>query len=237
MTQVDVKPARADDNDALLHALAHDLRAPVRSITQFAELLRRQLGEELDATAARMLDFLTGGAEQIECQLADLLTFNAAQPPMEQAQTVSLSEALQQALRNAELLSTTAGEALSRVELPHVLGDSQRLTALFSELLSNSVTFVQPDQPLQVRLSLERSEQTWMLRWTDAGVGLDPKFGDQIFTPFRRLCSWSQHRGSGLGLPTARRHAEAHGGELLLEHAEPNAGCTFLLRLPVIDEA
>jgi signal transduction histidine kinase len=127
-----------------------------------------------------------------------------------------------------------AGAKIEMTTLPAVKGSPARLQQLFGCLLSNSLKYRSPQEPLRVSVSAEReSEHVWRISVTDNGVGIAPQYHRSIFEPFQRLHG-RDVPGVGMGLALSRRIVEVHGGRLWVESAAAK-GSTFHFTLPAAD--
>jgi light-regulated signal transduction histidine kinase (bacteriophytochrome) len=116
-----------------------------------------------------------------------------------------------------------------RTKLPTVRGDALLLTALFQNLIGNSVKYRGEDPP-RVEISATRGSDQWLVTISDNGIGIDPKYGDRVFAIFQRLHLRDQYDGTGIGLAMCRKIVEFHGGRIWL--AEPvSRGATFRFTL------
>ena len=119
-------------------------------------------------------------------------------------------------------------------ELPEVQGDRRLLGATLQNLIGNALKFRGPDRPvvtIDATLTDGAAGDEWVITVTDNGIGVDPDYGEQIFTIFKRLHSKSEYPGTGIGLALSKKIVEFHGGRIWLEPTPP-PGATFKLALP-----
>ncbi|MDT4907748.1 MAG: hypothetical protein QOI69_989, partial [Pseudonocardiales bacterium] len=117
-----------------------------------------------------------------------------------------------------------------RTALPTVRGDASLLTALFQNLIGNSVKYRGEDTP-RVEISVARDARHWLFTITDNGIGVDPKYSDRIFAIFQRLHLRDEYGGTGIGLALCRKIVEFHGGQIWLD-AAGGSGAIFRFTLP-----
>ncbi|NLO81006.1 MAG: histidine kinase [Xanthomonadaceae bacterium] len=216
--------------DRFAYIVSHDLKAPLRSITGFSELLRRRLGQELPDEAQGYLEFIVDGSRQLQAMIDGLLEYSRAGAPLERPQPVALQPLLARVrMQYAAVLEETGG-TLECGSLPEVAGDSQRLLLLFQHLVGNALKF-RGTAPPQVRIGAERSGQEWLISVADNGSGIAPEQQQRVFEVFQRLHAREAYPGIGIGLPVCKRIVEAHGGRIWLE-STPAQGTTVLFTLP-----
>ncbi|GJM22728.1 MAG: hypothetical protein DHS20C15_26430 [Planctomycetota bacterium] len=230
-THPDVEES-AEEQGQLLRMLAHELRGSARTLTQFSQLLSERLGSSADESTTRMLGFLRDGGAQVRSVIDGLMEFEAARAPLESTQRLDITDVLELVLQGESELNERLMPQLELGPLAPVEANPERLTRCLRHLLHNAATYTQPDTEAHVRLEAVIDGEHWHLRCHDEGPGIAADAQERIWLPFRRLYSWAEHPGCGLGLLTARRHARAHGGELSLEHSTLGEGSTFLLSLP-----
>ncbi len=222
-----------EDLDAFVYVASHDLQEPVRNLVAFAALLRGDLGEELPEQAARDLVFITDAANRMRQLAADLLRLSRAGRCELNQQRVPLTDCVANALA---ALRTRTDEVNARVEkdtLPVVAGDATLLTQLYQNLIENALKYTAAESPL-VRLTAEKDGPLWTLGVLDNGIGVEPKFAELIFEPFRRLHGMAEFQGSGIGLSVCRKSVERMGGKIWVE-SELGNGSHFKFTLPPAD--
>lgn len=220
--------------DDFFYTALHDLKEPLRTLICYSTLLREDLGEDLSEAAAGDLKFITGAAQRMQRLLEDLLVFSRAGRKELKREQVDLGDCVQEALQGLRTQLNQTGAELRIADLPTVTGDHQSLTRLYQNLLSNAIKFSSktPNHPV-VELTAERKEEEWILGVRDSGIGIDPKYHQEIFSPFRRLHGVTEYEGTGVGLATCRKCIERHGGRIWVE-SEPGRGAWFRFALPAV---
>jgi len=217
---------------AFADALAHDLRAPLRSIENFAALLERRSGEVLDEASRDYLARIRAAATRMGTLLASLSELSAAQRAEPQLAPVDISLLAEWAL--AELADTHPQRQVQAVVQPGLVmhGDERLLRQLLQQLLRNAWAFTAgvADARIEVSGAAEAAGQRLAVR--DNGVGFDPRYAHKLFEPFQRLHVAEQGAGHGLGLAIAQAVATRHGGRVRGESA-PGTGTVFTFEWPV----
>ncbi len=114
--------------------------------------------------------------------------------------------------------------------LPTVMGDSDLISELFQNLVSNAIKFAS-DRPLEIHIGASRKEVGWEFYVKDNGIGIEPAHFKNIFRIFQRVEASGGRAGTGIGLANCKKIVEHHGGRIWVE-SEPNAGSTFFFTIP-----
>ena len=219
------------DLEQFAYVASHDLSEPLRKVTNFSQLLERQYADQLDDKARQYLNFMVDGAKRMQALINDLLDFSRVGRSNEHFVPVDLDVALARAVSNLEVPITEAQAVIEHDPLPSVPGEPSLLTVLLQNLIGNAVKYRSPDRPCRIRVSVQPHEGDWLLTVDDNGIGVDPEYGDRIFTIFQRLHLRDQYGGTGIGLALCRRIVEFHRGRIWLGE-KPEPGARFQLTLP-----
>ncbi|UBV41781.1 PAS domain-containing protein [Deinococcus taeanensis] len=219
--------------DAFSLSVSHDLRAPVRHMVGFLELLRRALGDELsgNAKAARYLEVVEGAAGRMHTLIDALLDFSRTGRAEVRTVPVNL-QALVGSVRTA-LAAETAGRHLTWVTgpLPDVQADAALLQQVLMNLLSNAVKYTRRTPQARIEVWAEEHPDGWVIQVRDNGAGFDPRYAEKLFGVFQRLHRAEDFEGSGVGLANVRRIVERHGGRVWAQ-GQVGGGATFAFSLP-----
>jgi|GEM_PF-1718202 len=213
------------DLESFAHVASHDLKAPLRTVSGLADLLREDCGQMLDEAGHEYLDLIQRGTSRMRRLLGDVLEFSSADRDI-QREEVELSAVVDEALA---MLDTSEAD-VSRDNLPTVYGDFAALTRVFANLIGNALKF-RGDQALRIELDAVQNGDAWEISIRDNGIGFTAEQASMIFAPFRRLHGRSRYEGSGLGLSIVQRVVEAHGGRVWAQ-GEPDVGAAFFVALP-----
>ena len=221
--------ALARQQELLAYGISHDLRAPLRAIDNFSALLQRQSGDHLDAAAQGHLQRIRDAAARMGALVESLLEFSRVERAELAEGPVDLS--LLAELSLAELRDDEPARTPEAHIAPGLVakGDEAQLRVLVRQVLRNAWCF-SPGDP-RIEMSGERDGETLRVAIRDYGRGFDMRYASKLFEPFQRLHGADEGSGSGLGLATAHRIVERHGGRLWA-HSEPGAGSTFFMELP-----
>lgn len=214
------------------YSIAHDLRAPLRQITGFSELLGRQLGAEVEPKAGHYLEVIQRASRRMDQLIKDVLSFSSVGLREMRMVRLDLNPILRSVL---EELQPECGDRSVRWQvgqLPQVVGDSGLLFLLLQNLLSNAVKFTrrQPEAVIEV-MPMGDLEGRVGFYVKDNGAGFDPAHAERLFGLFQRLHREEDFEGTGIGLANAQRIVARHGGTIRAE-STPNHGATFYVTLP-----
>lgn len=218
--------------EAFSFSVSHDLRAPARHISGFAEMLRSHCGDELDATARRYLAVIATSATHMGRLIDDLLAFSrTARQEMHLGQ-VDLGRVVKEAREQLAPEANGRSIAWEIDSLPAVPGDPSMLRQVFINLLSNALKYTRPqsDVRIQIRNEAAGGEDEVCVRVSDNGVGFDMTSGGKLFGVFQRLHRADEFEGTGIGLANVRRIVQRHGGRIWAQSA-PGEGAHFFFTL------
>jgi signal transduction histidine kinase len=215
--------------ESFAYAVSHDLRAPLRSLSGFSQLLQESSQETLDEKSRHYLQRIHESSRRMAALIDDLLSLSR----------IGRSELCPRSIDLAQLVIETASIMRERyrheVELSvepgmSVLGDPRLLRIAIENLLDNAWKYTQRAEHPRVCVGSEPDAhgRTYFVR--DNGVGFDMAYSSKLFGPFQRLHADSQYPGTGIGLVIVQRIVARHGGRIWV-HAEPNRGATFYFTL------
>lgn len=224
--------------EAYSYSIAHDMRAPLRGMHGFAQILIEDYSDRLDEMGKSLLHRITGSATRMDALIREVLNYTRvlrAEAPMG---PVDLDQLLQDMIASYPHLQPVQAEIRVEGKMPLVLGHEAFLTQCMSNLLGNAVKFVEPGVRPSVRIWAEQksgSAGPSMVRiWVeDNGIGIPEKDRDRVFRMFDRLHPAEQFEGTGIGLTIARKAAERMGGRIGFE-SEVNHGSKFWIELEAI---
>ena len=217
--------------DRFARVAAHDLQAPLRSMVMFAQMLTRQLGDDLDAKAQKSVDYIQSAGGRMSTLIDDLLSYarlsHATESPLEE---VDLEELVGHVVNDLHAELSESGGDVNVGPMPAVMGRPSQLRQLFQNLILNALKY-RTEEPPEVTLTAIEIPGGWQFSVTDNGMGIEPKYQKQIFEPFRRLHSHAKISGTGLGLANVVRIVEAHNGRVWVESDGEGTGATFSFTL------
>jgi signal transduction histidine kinase len=215
---------------------AHDLRAPLRRLCQYADLAMLQ-GGRADPELSDIITSMRKDARSLLTLVDGLSNYMKAGRLGKKLTTVNLARAAEMALDNLDVLRAERSATVDIGPLPNVIGDEIALVQLLQNLIANGIKYCVGKPPV-IRVGAERGESETMIRlWVaDNGPGIPDGRREDIFQPFSRLNVNSEVDGSGLGLAICRRIADQHHGKIWVEE-NPGGGSLFCFTLHAAPDA
>jgi light-regulated signal transduction histidine kinase (bacteriophytochrome) len=167
----------------------------------------------------------------MQALINDLLQYSRVGRSGREAALISSDAALTQARANLAAAMEETGATVEAGHLPLVLGELPLLTAVFQNLLSNSLKFSGGKSP-RIVITVTRDEPFWLFSFADNGIGIEPEYAERIFVIFQRLHDRSSYSGTGIGLAMTRKIIEYFGGKIWLDTTRTE-GSRFLFTLPM----
>jgi PAS domain S-box-containing protein len=216
--------------EAFTYSVSHDLRAPLRHIDGFSQLLVDEHGPRLPETVQRYLDRIQAGARQMGQLVDELLNLSRIGRKETRLQVTGLDAVVEQVV--SELRSELNGRKIEWkiASLPYVECDPTLVKQVFANLLSNAVKYTRPRSPAVIEVGSEPNNGHPAIFVRDNGVGFSMKYADKLFGVFQRLHRAEDFEGTGIGLATVQRIIHKHGGRIWAT-AELDKGATFYFTL------
>ncbi|MCE5196447.1 MAG: hypothetical protein LLG09_04880 [Negativicutes bacterium] len=216
------------------YSVSHDLRAPLRHIIGFSELLAARLQGKLDEKSQHYLTVIMEAGNNMGGLIDNLLDFSNMGRMDLNNRRVNLNELLAKVIESfhAEVAGREIDWVLS--DLPVVMADRNMLQLVLQNLLSNALKFTRYKTKARIEIGWSQDEMNSryvVIYVKDNGVGFDMQFKDKLFTIFQRLHSAEEFEGTGVGLANVQRIIRRHGGRVWAE-GMPDAGATFYFTLP-----
>lgn len=209
---------------------SHDLREPLRTVGSNLQLLERQLDPGPESEARKQFSFAMGGVRRMQALIDDLLVYTRVGTEGKPFERVDASEAVHEAMTALSAAIEESGAEIAIGRLPHVVADRFQFVQLFQNLLSNAIKFHR-HQPPRVDIEATAEDSDWIFTIRDRGIGVDPRYADQVFAVFQRLHSANEYPGTGIGLAVCRKIVERHGGRIWVEPAA-EGGSAFRFTIP-----
>jgi PAS domain S-box-containing protein len=212
------------------YVASHDLQSPLRSISGFVQLLQLEYEGKLDDQARDWIRRTVQSIEQMQTLIRDLLSYSRVDARSRPFIRIPFSDIVNDALTQLDSSIHDSGAQVTCGPLPEIMGDRSQLVQLTQNLIGNGLTY-RGDQPPRIHLSAEHSGKEWIFSVRDNGIGIDPKYHEQIFEIFKRLHDQKEYPGTGIGLAVCRRVVNRHGGRIWVE-SEFGHGSTFCFTIP-----
>ena len=216
--------------ESFSYSVSHDLRAPLRAIVGFVQILEADHAASLDGEGRRALERVKANATRMGQLIDDLLAFAQITRVQMSRQRVDLTHL---ARTTADELIATATHAVELViePLPPCMGEPVLLQQVFANLIANAIKFTSrtPHARVTIGSTVADGEHIYFIR--DNGAGFDERFAEKLFGVFQRLHRTAEFEGTGVGLAIVERIIVRHGGRVWAQ-GKVNHGATFFFTLP-----
>ena len=212
--------------ESFTYSVSHDLRAPLRAISGFANALEDEL-KDLDTETKLYLDRIIYNASKMGSLIDDLLTFSRLTRKQNEVEIVSTKELIEEIIRNNDDFPV---EKIDVGSIPDVVGDKAMLEVVFGNLISNAVKYSSKNPDQHISVSGKKSGNTATIVIKDNGIGFDMKYASKLFGVFQRLHTEAEFPGTGIGLALCKKIIDRHQGKILIE-SELNKGTLVTLTL------
>jgi K+-sensing histidine kinase KdpD len=222
--------------ESFAYSVSHDLRAPLRHVVGFSELLQKHASSALDEKGRRYTQTILESAKRMGALIDDLLAFSRIGRAETKKRLVSLDQLVKEVV--AEIGQDTKGrDIVWKIDpLPVCYGDRSMLRLVIVNLISNAVKFTRMRARAEIEIGYVDGENEVQAFVRDNGAGFDMQYVDKLFGVFQRLHLPEDFEGTGIGLATVRRIIHHHGGEVRAEGAV-DRGATFTFSLPKAEVA
>jgi PAS domain S-box-containing protein len=231
-----------------VYIASHDLQQPVRTIISYIELISDRLKKicEKDSETEEFSNIVISSANHMQEMIQDLLSLSRIERKGKPFKETNISTVLNQVLINLHTYIKQTNAKISIGEMPTIYGDETQLIQLFQNLIDNAIKFRNPGTNPEINISATISTKKncnanetdtnhcateYIFSVKDNGIGIDPKYFDQLFIIFHRLNS--EYQGTGIGLAIAKKIVDRHNGKIWVE--SEGKGSTFKFTIPIDD--
>lgn len=208
------------------YVASHDLQEPLRMVSSYMDLLKRELKDELDDETQEYMQFAEEGADRMQAMIDDLLQYSRVQTDGDPFETVDSDAVLDEVLQDLELKIAEAEVEIERETLPTVTGDRAQLGQVFQNLTKNAIEH--GDENTVVKITATQHETNTEFTVADNGPGIPEDRQDDIFDIFDK---GGDSDGTGIGLAVCQQVIERHGGDIWVNSTE-GEGTTFTFTIP-----
>ena len=220
--------------ESFSYSVSHDLRAPLRHVHGFVELLNDHLQENTDEKSRHYLEVISNATKDMGQLIDDLLSFSRIGTTQIANKKVDLNTMIN------EVKTAYSSEMKGRnfnwnvAQLPAIKGDANMIRLVLSNLISNALKFTRLKDPVMIEIGSEPDAEFKdyvIIHIKDNGAGFDMQYKDKLFGVFQRLHSQKDYEGTGIGLANVKRIIQRHGGRVWA-HGTPGEGAEFYFTLP-----
>ena len=213
------------------HVASHDLKAPLRSITSFLQLLNRRNKDKFDDTDNEYISFAMNSAKQMHRLIESLLNYSQIDKQSDEPVSINLTNVIELTKHNLYAQIEEKKAQVTFSEMPNLTAFDFHIKQLFQNLIQNGLKYNRSEMPAIHISTTKDAEKGLIFCVKDNGIGIEPEFHDKIFQVFRRLHNATEFEGTGIGLAACKRIVEFYEGSIWLA-SEPEKGTTFFFNLP-----
>jgi light-regulated signal transduction histidine kinase (bacteriophytochrome) len=222
--------------ESFAYSVSHDLRAPLRHMVGYSELLQKQASSLLDDKSQRFIRTILDSAKRMGNLIDDLLAFSRIGRAETRKTEVDLEQLVKEVVAEIRQDTKSRDIAWKIGALPVSYGDRSMLRLVVVNLVSNAVKFTRMRRPAEIEIGCVDRDKEVEVFVRDNGAGFDMRYVDKLFGVFQRLHLPEQFEGTGIGLATVQRIIHRHGGKVRGE-GTVDQGATFYFSLPKAQHA
>jgi PAS domain S-box len=217
--------------ESFCYSVSHDLRAPLRAIGGFSEIIARRHRQSLDEEGRHYFDNIVLASERMSRLIDDLLEYSRVGRKAVQLSPVPLDETFAPLVSQfAPRAAATGGSLVVQPGLPIVLGNRTLLGQIFTNLIDNAIVYRKKGEPARVSVACQIRDGRAILSVADEGIGIAPEYHEKIFRVFQRLHGDDEYPGTGIGLASVKKAVEILQGRVWVE-SELGKGSAFYVEL------
>jgi two-component system sensor histidine kinase/response regulator len=220
------------DLESFSYSVSHDLRAPLRSIDGFSQILEDDFAERLGDEGRRIIRIIRGGSQKMDQLIVALLEFSRAGRTALHREPIDMAGLAEAAASEARALYTGPEPLIEIGELPAVEGDATVMRQVWSNLIGNALKYSAKRSQPRVEIGGRVENEEVIYRVKDNGAGFDMRYADKLFGVFQRLHSAEDFSGTGVGLAIVQRIITRHGGRIWAQ-SSPDQGACFEFSIPL----
>lgn len=225
--QIEIELIRSNkDLEQFAYAASHDLKEPLRMIRSYLELIESRYKNNLDKDIKEFIYFAVDGAKRMHQLIDGLLHYSRITSNIHSLTIIDTSKILHEVLLDLSILIKEKKVEIIYDKMPEIIGDELQIKSLFQNIILNALKFNNNSKPKIIIKSEQNNNIETMFSISDNGMGIDPKYFNQIFLIFKRLNYREEYEGTGIGLAICKKIVERHGGRIWVE-SELGKGSTF----------
>ena len=217
--------------EAFSYSVSHDLRAPLRHIGGFVDLLIKNNSSQLDEKGIRYLKIISESSHEMGSLIDALLTFSRLSRTELQKTKINTQIMVAQVLKSFKEEMAGRDVEINVAELPDAIGDETLIHQVWENLISNALKYSKYKEKAIIAIGSEIADDKTVFSISDNGAGFDMKYADKLFGVFQRMHKATEFEGIGIGLANVNRIVVRHGGKCWAE-SEVGNGATFFFSIP-----
>jgi len=218
--------------ESFVYSISHDLRAPLRSIMGFSEIISKRYADRLNEEGLKYFGYVLEASRNMANLIEDLIRFSRLAKNPVAKESVNLNEIIDTVKKNLfQDITDKDAQLIVPENLPEVKGDRALLGQIYANLIQNAIMYSRINTRPEVVLSVDEDENSFILKVKDNGQGIPKEHQEKVFNIFQRLHSNEDYPGTGIGLAIVKKAVMALDGSVYVE-SEVNVGSTFFISLP-----
>ena len=218
--------------ESFSYSISHDLRAPLRAIFGFSQILSKRHRESLNEEGRQYMDYIVQASVRMEQLINDLLDYSRLGRKSIDFYPTSVNKIIENIYTDfKQKLESIGANFIVENDIPEILGNESLLQQIFINLIGNAINYRRKNIPLEIRINYEQNNKTVILSVSDNGIGIPKEYWEKIFNIFQRLHSEDEYPGTGIGLATVRKSVNMLNGTISVDSVV-DKGTTFYINLP-----
>ena len=222
-----------EELDRFAYVASHDLQEPLRKILVFSDKLKTKYKDSLDSEVGQSLEKIAKASARMQSLINDLLKFSRQTIVDEDFVVIPLNQLLADVIADLEIEIEKSSAQIDLGVLPEIWGVPSQIRQLFQNLVSNAIKFRKNSEPLVIRIYNEHWANSNRIVVQDNGIGFDTRYSEEIFMVFKRLHSYHEFEGNGVGLSICKKIIDRHNGSIKAE-SQIGEGSKFIIELPIL---
>lgn len=210
------------------YVASHDLREPLRTITSYCDLLKMDLGTAGNENVIQDLAFITSATERMNKLIQDLLELSRAGRAALKFENLQVVNIIKNVIDDLSLVISETNATISYSELPQIYADQTHITRVFMNIVNNAIKFQKTNNKPVIKIKHSKHNEWDIVTVADNGIGIDLKYKNEIFKPFKRLHAMTEYEGTGMGLAICHKIMDRHAGKITID-SQPEMGSSFHL--------
>ncbi|MDF3023600.1 MAG: his Kinase domain protein [Alphaproteobacteria bacterium] len=208
------------------YVVSHDMQEPIRAVANFSSLLWHQYESKLDPAGQKYLTIITDSAKRLQAMVSDLLEYARVGQGARAREKADVNQLMQYVLDNLKVTIEEHSAEVTYTTLPVLQAYPVQFMSLLQNLINNAIKYQAAGKVPHVRVAAEDKGDHYLFSVGDNGIGIEPGNLEKIFEPFKRLHSYQEYNGTGLGLAVCKKIVDNHGGRIWVESV-PGTGSVF----------
>ena len=221
--------------EAFSYSVSHDMRAPLRAMRGYSQVLLDDFGQNLDEAGREFAKRILNASERLDRLVQDVLRYSRVAREKIECKRIDLESLIMDVVGEYPAFRLPNAEVIIAKPLLPVLGHEASLTQVISNLLGNAVKFVRPERVPKIKIWTEPAGQNVKVFFSDNGIGIEEENYTKIFRMFERINAGAQYEGTGIGLAIVAKAVERMHGNVSVESVV-GRGSTFCVELPAAAE-